>query len=158
MSAVYLKAIACATDVKVIDCISLGTVKRKEVSVVAIQDVIVVSVPVSDQDRAKAFYVDTLGFELVREDDSIPGLRWVQVAPKATRIALTLVTWFESMPAGSLRGLVLTSDDLQGDYEALQAKGVEFDQPPQQQPWATEAVFHDPDGNSLVLQQAQRQA
>jgi catechol 2,3-dioxygenase-like lactoylglutathione lyase family enzyme len=131
-----------------------GTAKRKEALAVAIQDVIVVSVPVSDQDRAKAFYVDTLGFELVRDDDSVPGLRWVQVAPKHGGTALTLVTWFESMPAGSLRGLVLTSDDLQKDYEELQARGVAFDQPPRQQPWATEAVLHDPDGNSLVLQQA----
>jgi catechol 2,3-dioxygenase-like lactoylglutathione lyase family enzyme len=127
---------------------------RKEVIVVALQDVIVVSIPVSDQDRAKAFYVDKLGFQLVREDDSVPGLRWVQVAPTAGGTALTLVTWFESMPAGSLRGLVLTSSDLQADYERLVAKGVEFDQPPQRQPWATEAVLHDPDGNNLVLQQA----
>jgi catechol 2,3-dioxygenase-like lactoylglutathione lyase family enzyme len=124
------------------------------VSVVAFQDVIVVSVPVSDQDRAKAFYVDQLGMELVREDDSVPGLWWIQVAPKAGGTALTLVTWFESMPAGSLRGLVLTSSDLQADYEELVARGVEFDEPPRRQPWATEAVLHDPDGNSLVLQQA----
>jgi catechol 2,3-dioxygenase-like lactoylglutathione lyase family enzyme len=120
----------------------------------AIQDVIVVSVPVSDQDRAKAFYVDTLGFELRREDDSVPGIRWVQVAPKQGTTALTLVTWFESMPPGSLQGLVLTSSNLQADYERLVAKGVQFDGPPQRQPWATEAVLHDPDGNSLVLQQA----
>jgi catechol 2,3-dioxygenase-like lactoylglutathione lyase family enzyme len=120
----------------------------------AIQDVIVVSVPVSDQDRAKAFYVDTLGFELRREDDSVPGIRWVQVAPKQGTTALTLVTWFESMPPGSLQGLVLRSSNLQADYEQLVAEGVEFDGPPQQQPWATEAVLHDPDGNSLVLQQA----
>jgi len=129
------------------------TAKRKG-EVVAIQNVTVVSVPVSDQDRAKAFYVDKLGFELVREDDSVPGFRWVQVAPAAGGTALTLVTWFEPMPAGSLRGLVLTSDDLQKDYEELVAKGVEFGQPPRRQPWATEAVLHDPDGNSLVLQQA----
>ncbi len=119
----------------------------------AVQDVIVVSVPVADQDQAKAFYVDTLGLELVREDDSVPGIRWVQVAPKGGTTALTLVTWFESMPPGSLQGLVLKSSDLEADYEALMAKGVEFDGPPQQQPWATEAVLHDPDGNSLVLQQ-----
>jgi catechol 2,3-dioxygenase-like lactoylglutathione lyase family enzyme len=132
----------------------VGTAKWKEVKVVAFQDVVVVSVPVSDQDLAKAFYVDTLGFELVREDDSVPGLRWVQVAPKGGTTALTLVTWFESMPAGSLQGLVLKSSNLQADYEALVAKGVRFDGPPQRQPWATEAVLHDPDGNSLVLQQA----
>ncbi|HZD73294.1 MAG TPA: glyoxalase superfamily protein [Actinomycetota bacterium] len=121
---------------------------------VAFQDVVVVSVPVSDQDRAKAFYVDTLGFEVVREDDSVPGFRWVQVAPRGGGTALTLVTWFESMPPGSLQGLVLTSSDLQADYAALVAKGVRFDGPPQRQPWATETVLHDPDGNRLVLQQA----
>jgi catechol 2,3-dioxygenase-like lactoylglutathione lyase family enzyme len=44
-----------------------------------IQDVVVVAVPVSDQDGAKAFYVDTLGFELVSDDDSVPGLHWIRV-------------------------------------------------------------------------------
>lgn len=122
----------------------------------ALQDATVVSVPVSDQERAKAFYVDTLGFDLVREDDSFPGFRWVQVAPKGGTISLTLVTWFETMPAGSLRGLVFKSDDLQADYEAYKAKGVQFDQPPKPQPYAPggEAVCHDLDGNMLVLQQA----
>jgi uncharacterized glyoxalase superfamily protein PhnB len=63
------------------------------------------------------------------------------------------VTWFESMPAGSVRGLVLRSDDLKADYEALLAKGVEFDGPRQTRPWGSEeAVLHDPDGNALVLQ------
>jgi catechol 2,3-dioxygenase-like lactoylglutathione lyase family enzyme len=120
-----------------------------------VQDVTVVSVPVSDQDRAKAFYVDALGFRLLRDDDSVPGIRWVQVAaPTAGATALTLVTWFGTMPAGSLRGLVLACDDLDAEYQRLQAAGVQFDSPPQRQPWATEAVFRDPDGNMLVLQQA----
>ena len=57
------------------------------------------------------------------------------------------------MPAGSLRGLVLRSNDLHADYEALLAKGVEFDTPPQAQPWGVEeTVLHDPDGNALILQ------
>jgi catechol 2,3-dioxygenase-like lactoylglutathione lyase family enzyme len=120
----------------------------------AIQDVSVVSVPVSDQERAKAFYVDKLGLELTREDDSMPGIRWVQVTPKTGTTSLTLVTWFETMPPGSLQGLVLSSDDLQRDCDELLARGVEFDRPLQQQPWGTEAVVRDPDGNRLVLQQA----
>jgi catechol 2,3-dioxygenase-like lactoylglutathione lyase family enzyme len=121
----------------------------------AVQEVTVVSIPVSDQERAKAFYVDTLGLQLVRDDDSVPGLRWIQVAPKQGGTALTLVTWFESMPPGCLRGLVLSSEDLRADYEQLVAKGVEFDGPPQPQPYtALEVVAHDPDGNRLVLQQA----
>src|SRR5262252_11179674 len=98
-----------------------------------VQDVTVVSVPVSDQDRAKEFYVGKLGFHLIRDDDTMPGIRWVQVAPKPGATALTLVTWFDTMPAGSLRGLVLTSDDLDGDYSRLAARGVKFDSPPQKQ-------------------------
>jgi len=121
----------------------------------AIKEVAVVSVPVSDPLRAKKFYVDMLGLELVREDDSVPGLHWIQVAPKDGMTALTLVTWFESMPPGSLRGLVLRSLDLQADYETLVARGVEFDAPPSRTPYAeAETAFRDPDGNSIVLQQA----
>jgi catechol 2,3-dioxygenase-like lactoylglutathione lyase family enzyme len=120
----------------------------------AVKDVIVVSVPVSDQDRAKEFYVDKLGFELEGDDESMPGIRWVRVAPAGGTTSLALVTWFESMPPGSLQGLVLSSDDIQAEYENLVAKGVRFDGPPQRRPWGTETVVHDPDGNSLVLQQA----
>jgi uncharacterized glyoxalase superfamily protein PhnB len=58
------------------------------------------------------------------------------------------------MPAGSLQGLVLGSDDLRKDCNALAANGVEFDRPLQPQPWGLEAVIRDPDGNRLVLQQA----
>jgi catechol 2,3-dioxygenase-like lactoylglutathione lyase family enzyme len=120
----------------------------------AVQDVSVVSVPVSDQERAKAFYVDKLGFELTRDDDSVPGIHWVQVTPSGGSTSLTLVTWFETMPAGSLHGLVLGSTDLQTDCDALVDKGVECDRPLQEQPWGMEAVIRDPDGNRLVLQQA----
>ena len=54
----------------------------------------------------------------------------------------------------SLRGLVLACDDLDAEYQRLHTAGVQFDSPPQRQPWATEAVLRDPDGNMLVLQQA----
>jgi catechol 2,3-dioxygenase-like lactoylglutathione lyase family enzyme len=106
------------------------------------------------EERAKEFYVEKLGFDLTREDDSIPGIRWVQVTPRGGATSLTLVTWFESMPPGSLQGLVLVSDDLRGDCDRLLARGVEFERPLQEQPWGTEAVIRDPDGNKLVLQQA----
>jgi catechol 2,3-dioxygenase-like lactoylglutathione lyase family enzyme len=120
----------------------------------AVQEVRVVSVPVSDQERAKEFYVEKLGFELTRDDNSTPGLRWVQVTPRDGGTSLTLVTWFDSMPAGSLQGLVLGSKNLQQDYDELVAKGVEFDQQLEQRPWGAEAVVRDPDGNRLILQQA----
>jgi predicted enzyme related to lactoylglutathione lyase len=119
----------------------------------AVEQVAVVSVPVSDPERAKAFYVDKLGFE-VRNDIQAPEMRWIEVAPRGDNTTLTLVTWFDSMPAGSLRGLVLRSKDIESDFRQLSEKGVEFVGPPQTQPWGTDAVFRDPDGNQLVLQQA----
>jgi predicted enzyme related to lactoylglutathione lyase len=120
----------------------------------SVHEVKVVSIPVSDQERAKAFYVEQLGCELTRDDDSVPGIRWVQVTPKGATTSLTLVTWFDSMPPGSLQGLVLGSADLEGDCDRLAANGVDFDRPLEEQPWGKEAVIRDPDGNKIVLQQA----
>ena len=120
---------------------------------VAITGVEVVSVPVSDQDRARDFYVDVLGLELVRDAELTPGMRWVQVAaPGGRGTTLTLVTWFETMPAGSLRGLVLETGDLDGDVERLRGAGLEFPEGIQEQPWGRFVTLADPDGNGLVLQ------
>ncbi len=71
------------------------------------------SVPVSDPDRARAFYVETLGFELVADTEMGPGMRWVQVRPPGAATSLTLVTWFPTMPAGTLKGTVLETDALE---------------------------------------------
>jgi predicted enzyme related to lactoylglutathione lyase len=120
----------------------------------AVESVAVVSIPVSDQERAKAFYVDTLGLELVRDDSSVPGMRWIHVRPNRGDTQFSLVNWFETMPAGSLQGLVLRSDDLEAEYRRLVAEGVEFEGPPEQQPWRMETVCRDPVGNKLVLHQA----
>lgn len=54
------------------------------------------------------------------------------------------------MPAGSLKGLVIVSDQLDVDVEALRAKGVAVDGP-QDAPWGRYATFDDPDGNGIVL-------
>ena len=57
------------------------------------------------------------------------------------------------MPPGSLQGLVLSSADLKAECDRLEAEGVPFERPLQEQPWGTEAVICDPDGNKLVLQE-----
>jgi catechol 2,3-dioxygenase-like lactoylglutathione lyase family enzyme len=118
-----------------------------------ITNISVVSIPVSDQDRAKDFYVNTLGFDLLVENEMMPGSRWIQVAPKGAQTSLTLVNWFEHMPAGSVDGLVIATDDIESAYSALVAKGVTFDGPPQDQMGGIMTTFHDPDGNGLVLWQ-----
>jgi catechol 2,3-dioxygenase-like lactoylglutathione lyase family enzyme len=107
------------------------------------------SVPVTDQDRARDFYVDTLGLELVRES-AMGDQRWVQVAPKGSATGLTLVTWFPTMPAGSLKGLVLQTPDIDGETERLRRAGVEVTGP-EDAPWGRFATFDDPDGNGIVL-------
>jgi len=119
----------------------------------AIRDVQVVSVPVSDQERAKQFYVETLGFTLVADTMIGPEQRWVQVAPPGATTTLTLVTWFPTMPPGSLKGLVFLSDDVQGDYETLTSRGVTIENGIESAPWGDYIVFDDPDGNSLIIQQ-----
>ena len=73
-----------------------------------IECVRVVSVPVSDQDRAKSFYTDTLGFELRIENVFGDGMRWIEVAPEGSTTSLSLLTWFDTMPPGSLQGLVFS--------------------------------------------------
>ena len=111
-----------------------------------------VPIPVSSQDRTLAFYGGTLGLELVRADDSMLGIRWIQAHPQGGASVLTLPTWLDSMPPGCLRELVFRSGNAQADCHRLMAAGVEFDSPPCARPGhPAEAVFYDPDGNGFVL-------
>jgi catechol 2,3-dioxygenase-like lactoylglutathione lyase family enzyme len=120
---------------------------------VAIRGVQLLSVPVSDQDRARDFYVDVLGMELIDDSPMGPGRRWVRVRPAGGETALTLVTWFPSMPAGSLTGLVLETDDVAGDLQRLQGLGVPVEGGVQEAPWGRYLQLRDPDGNGLILQE-----
>jgi catechol 2,3-dioxygenase-like lactoylglutathione lyase family enzyme len=110
------------------------------------------SLPVSDQDRSRNFYVDSLGFELIEDAQMGPDMRWVQVAPPGSATSITLVTWFPTMPAGSTKGTVMETDDLDGDVAALRRKGVRIDGDIQEMPWGRFVTFDDPDGNGIVLQ------
>jgi predicted enzyme related to lactoylglutathione lyase len=114
----------------------------------------VVSVPVGDQDRAKKFYLDVLGFA-ERADTRIgPDMRWVMLDPPGGGAAITLVTWFPTMPAGSLKGLVYAVDDVDRAHAELLARGAEIPEGMQQQPWGRFFTLDDPDGNGIVVQQA----
>jgi catechol 2,3-dioxygenase-like lactoylglutathione lyase family enzyme len=112
-----------------------------------------VSVPVSDQARSKAFYTETLGLELIAEEDMASGNRWVEVGPAGGETSISLVTWLESMVPGTLKGLILLTEDIQADYDELSGRGVEFLGPIEQQHWGKFVQLKDPDGNVLVLQE-----
>ena len=119
----------------------------------AITHLQLISLPVADQDRSRDFYVNVLGFDLVRDNHMGPARRWVQVAPKGAATSITLVTWFPTMPPGSVKGTVLETDDLDGDVAALTAAGLRIEGGIQQQPWGRFVTFDDPDGNGIVLQE-----
>jgi catechol 2,3-dioxygenase-like lactoylglutathione lyase family enzyme len=119
----------------------------------AISKVQLISLSVTDQSRARDFYVDTLGFELLADMAMGPDQRWVQVRPPGAETSITLVTWFETMPPGSSQGTVIESDDLDGDVVGLRAKGVAIVGDVQNAPWGRFVTFDDPDGNGLILQE-----
>ena len=111
------------------------------------------SLPVSDQDRAKAFYVDVLGFEVVNDASMGPAMRWVQVRQPGGGTSVTLVTWFDTMVPGTIKGTVLETDDLDADVARLRGLGVDIPGDIEAAPWGRFVTFDDPDGNGLVLQQ-----
>jgi catechol 2,3-dioxygenase-like lactoylglutathione lyase family enzyme len=117
-----------------------------------IRSVQLFSLPVSDQDRSRDFYVEVLGFELISDVQIAPDMRWIQVAPPGGTTSITLVTWFPTMPAGSTKGTVLETDDLEGDIADLEGRGVPIDGEIQEMPWGRFVTFDDPDGNGIVLQ------
>ena len=119
------------------------------------------TVYVLDQDRAKDFYVNKLGFEC-RDDARMGPFRWLTVGPKTqpdVRIVLMAIapgpmlteaaaqSLRELVASGVLGGGVFTTDDLRRDYEQMRANGVEFAQPPTEEPYGFAAVFKDDSGN-----------
>jgi len=125
------------------------------------------TVYVLDQDEAKAFYTEKLGFT-VRNDVSMDGFRWLTVGPESQPDVEIIL-----MPAGSnpesgeqMRALVskgalgpgvLATDDCHQTYKELSAKGVEFIQEPADRPYGIEAVLRDNSGNWFSLTQRHEQ-
>jgi catechol 2,3-dioxygenase-like lactoylglutathione lyase family enzyme len=126
-----------------------------------------VNVFVLDQDRAKAFYTDKLGFE-VRSDTVLDGFRWLTVGPK-DQPDLSILLAYPAPPMfspddaellrnlvakGAMGGGVIATDDCRAAYEDLRAKGVTFLQEPADRPYGVEALLRDDSGNWFSLTQA----
>jgi catechol 2,3-dioxygenase-like lactoylglutathione lyase family enzyme len=110
-----------------------------------------VSVPVSNQDKAREFYVDTLGFELLVDNSWREGMRWIEVSPESSATSLMLVSWSDPLLSSMYRVIVVVTDDIRAFHEELVAKGVFFELPPTESPNGTQAMFRDSDGNAIVL-------
>lgn len=112
--------------------------------------IVVVSVPVTDQDRAAAFYGRYLGFEVVADQQMGPEMRWLQLGHGPDAATLTLTTWFDRLTPGTLEGLVLHVDDPDAVRAEMAADGHEVSAC-EDQPWGRFFTATDPDGNGLII-------
>lgn len=108
------------------------------------------SMPVSDQDRALDFYVNTLGFVLVTDQPMGPGARWIEVRPAKGETGLALFAG-QAERVGTFSGASFECDDVKRTYEELKAKGVEFNGPPVEEAWGVMVIMKDSEGNEVVL-------
>ena len=125
---------------------------------------------VHDQDEALAFYTEKLGWEL-RADVTLPefgNYRWLTVGPPEQPDVSVLLNAIPGPPvvdevtAEQIRSLMakgwagnvlLTTDDVQRDFEELSARGIEFTESPEERPYGIDSAFRDPSGNQFRLTQ-----
>ena len=110
---------------------------------------------VKDQDQAKAFYTEKLGFEL-RQDSPMGESRWIAVAPKGAHTEVILYKLDENwqhyqQTMGKSQALTFNVTNMSALYEDLKAKGVRIVQEPDAQPWGTYMMILDPENNGLLL-------
>jgi predicted enzyme related to lactoylglutathione lyase len=111
-----------------------------------------VFVPVTDVDRAKAFYVDQVGFHADVDQQVNDALRFVQLTPPGSACSIAMGTGLTDMPPGSQRGLQVVVADVEAARQQLVSRGVKASDV-DVQPWGSFVTFSDPDGNTWSLQQ-----
>jgi predicted enzyme related to lactoylglutathione lyase len=114
-----------------------------------------VAVPVSDVDRAKAFYTDKVGFNADHDHRVNEGLRFVQLTPPGSACSIVIGEGITTTPPGTVQGLQMVVTDIQAAHKHLSERGVEVGEV-QDLPWGLFVMFKDPDGNGWAVQQAVR--
>jgi catechol 2,3-dioxygenase-like lactoylglutathione lyase family enzyme len=114
-----------------------------------------VAVPVSDVDRAKAFYTDQAGFNADHDHTVSEELRFVQLTPPGSACSITIGKGVIDTPPGSVKGLQLVVADAQAAHDELAGRGVAVSDV-QDFPWGRFVFFQDPDGNGWSVQEIQR--
>jgi len=112
----------------------------------------VVPLPVTDVDRAKAFYVDQVGFVADHDHRVSDELRFVQLTPPGSACSVVLGEGVVEMEPGTQRGLMMVIDDADAARAELTGRGVPVSDV-DEQPWGRFVYFSDPDGNTWALQQ-----
>jgi predicted enzyme related to lactoylglutathione lyase len=111
-----------------------------------------VAIPVTDVDRAKAFYVDQVGFTADHDHTVSEEIRFVQLTPPGSACSIALGTGIVDSEPGSARGLQLVVADAHAARAELTGRGVEVSEVTEF-PWGSFVFFEDPDGNRWALQQ-----
>ncbi|HET6952189.1 MAG TPA: glyoxalase superfamily protein [Acidimicrobiales bacterium] len=111
-----------------------------------------VAVPVSDVDRAKAFYVDQAGFNADHDHIVSDEIRFVQLTPPGSACSIAIGTGVSQAAPGSVEGLQLVVADVEAARAELAGRGVEVSEV-HDYPWGRFVYFADPDGNGWAVQQ-----
>jgi catechol 2,3-dioxygenase-like lactoylglutathione lyase family enzyme len=111
-----------------------------------------VSVPVSDVDRAKAFYVQA-GFNVDHDHTVSDEIRFVQLTPPGSACSIAIGKGLSTMEPGSLEGLQVVVADIEAARDALAGRAVDVSEV-QDLPWGRFVFFADPDGNRWAVQEA----
>jgi lactoylglutathione lyase len=119
-----------------------------------LRDIVVVGVPVSDQDRALRFYTEVLGFE-VRVDAPLPqlGTRWIMVAPRGASVSVALVAERDGVPSGVETGIRFSTPDADAAHATLAARGVRVGDVLRWPGVPPMFAAHDVDGNRFEIVQ-----
>ena len=114
-----------------------------------------VAIPVSDVDRAKAFYADRVGFEVDHDHRVGDDIRFVQLTPRGSACSIALGTGIVDATPGSVKGMQLTVPDIGAARAELVERGVDVTEV-REFPWGSFVFFSDPDGNRWSVQQLPR--
>jgi len=111
-----------------------------------------VAIPVSDVDRAKAFYTEKAGFNADHDFTVSDEIRFVQLTPPGSACSIALGKGLVDTTPGSVAGLQLVVEDINAARDELTGRGVEVGEV-QDFPWGRFVFFADPDGNRWSVQQ-----
>lgn len=111
-----------------------------------------VIIPVSDVDRAKAFYVDQIGFHADHDQAVTDDVRFVQLTPPGSACSIAFGTGITDAEPGSVKGLQMVVDSAQAAHDHLAGNGVEVGEVARLA-WGDFVGFSDPDGNTWAVQQ-----
>lgn len=111
-----------------------------------------VAIPVTDVDRAKAFYTDTIGFNADQDHHVSDEIRFVQLTPPGSACSIAIGTGVTDAEPGSVRGMQLVVDDIEAARAELVTRGADVSEV-QDFAWGRFMFFQDPDGNHWSVQQ-----